>query len=48
MAGFLLLQGSLAALMAVSLWAVFGGGGTRTYRGGAAEPRAGGLAADPP
>jgi len=49
-AGFLLLQGSLAALMGVSLWAVFGGGGTRTYRGGGveAEPGAGGLAAGPP
>ncbi len=48
-AGFLLLQGSLAALMGVSLWAVFGGGGTRTYRSGEREaaPR-GGVPAGPP
>lgn len=31
-AGFLLLQGSLAALMGISLWAVFAGS-SRTYRG---------------
>jgi len=31
-AGFLLLQGSLAALIIVSLWAVFGGSG-RNYQG---------------
>lgn len=47
-AGFLLLQGSLAALMAVSLWAVFGGGSSRTYRGEEPPTGAGGLAADPP
>ena len=35
-AGFLLLQGSLALLMGISLWAVFGGS-SRAYRG-AAEP----------
>lgn len=35
-AGFLLLQGSLAALVAISLWAVFGGG-PRNYRGGAEQ-----------
>ena len=34
-AGFLLLQGSLAALVGISLWAVFGGSG-RHYRGGGA------------
>ncbi len=32
-AGFLLLQGSLAALVVISLWAVFGGS-ARSYRGG--------------
>ena len=33
-AGFLLLQGSLAALAAASLWAVFGGGQGGNYAGG--------------
>lgn len=36
-AGFLLLQGSLLALMAVALWAVFGGS-SRSYRSGEAGP----------
>lgn len=35
--GFLLLQGSLAALIVVSLWAVFRGSG-RSYRAGEARP----------
>ena len=33
-AGFLLLQGSLAALVVASLWAVFAGGQGETYAGG--------------
>ena len=33
-AGFLLLQGSLAALVGVSLWAVFAGGQGENYTGG--------------
>ncbi len=35
-AGFLLLQGSLAALIGVSLWSVFAGS-QRNYEGGGAD-----------
>ncbi len=49
-AGFLLLQGSLAALIIVSLWAVFVGS-QRNLNSGLGEPRAAareGRAAPPP